>query len=289
MVGTSKGQTMRLLVTGGEGQVGRAFSRQTHDHELLACSRSELDILDPNSISMAIEKYQPDVIVNCGALTDVDRCEVDSELALNTNGYAVGLLAEQAEACGASLVQLSTDYVFDGKKKNGYLETDSTNPISVYGNSKLLGEQLAGSNALIIRTSWVMSLDGNNILVKILRLLDEGNELKFVNDQVGSPTFTFDLVNTTMRLIESEVTGVVHVTNSGSTSWFDFAQQVAEHYGSDPSKVLPVSQSDLDRVAKRPANSILENRRLVDLGLSDLPHYLDSLDHLLRNENRERS
>ena len=128
-----------------------------------------------------------------------------------------------------------------------------------------------------------MSLDGNNILVKILRLLNEDNELRFVNDQVGSPTFTSDLVDTTMRLIESEVTGVVHVTNSGSTSWFDFAQQVTEYCGADPSRVLPVSQSGLDRAAKRPANSILENRRLVDLGLPDLPHYLDSLDSLLRS------
>ena len=289
MVGTSKGQAMRLLVAGGEGQVGRALSRQTHDHELFACSRSELDISDSDSISIAMKKYQPDVIINCGALTDVDKCEVDSELALNTNGYAVGLLAEQAEACGASLVQLSTDYVFDGEKKSPYVETDLTNPISVYGDSKLLGEQLAGPNALIIRTSWVMSLDGNNILVKILRLLNEDNELKFVDDQIGCPTFTSDLVNTTMRLIESKITGVVHVTNSGSTSWFNFAQEVAEHYGSDPSKVLPVSQSDLDRIAKRPANSILENHRLVDLGLPDLPHYLDSLDHLLSNEKRERS
>ncbi|HJM35886.1 MAG TPA: sugar nucleotide-binding protein, partial [Acidimicrobiales bacterium] len=131
---------MRLLVTGGEGQVGRAFSRQNHDHELFACSRSELDILDPDSISVAIEKYQPDVIVNCGALTDVDRCEVDSELALNTNGYAVGLLAEQAEACGASLVQLSTDYVFDGKKNGEYQENNKTNPISIYAKSKFEGE-----------------------------------------------------------------------------------------------------------------------------------------------------
>ena len=283
MVGTSKGQAMRLLVTGGEGQVGKALSRQTFNHEIFTCSRSEMNILDPDSISKATERYRPDVIVNCGALTDVDRCEVDSELALNTNGYAVGLLAEQAEACGASLVQLSTDYVFDGEKENGYLETDLTNPISVYGHSKLLGEQLAGPNALIIRTSWVMSLDGNNILVKILRLLNEDNELRFVNDQVGSPTFTLDLVDTTMRLIESEVTGVVHVTNSGSTSWFDFAQQVTEYCGADPSRVLPVSQSGLDRAAKRPANSILENRRLVDLGLPDLPHYLDSLDSLLRS------
>ncbi len=286
MVGTSKGQTMRLLVTGGEGQVGRAFSRQTHDHELLACSRSELNILDPDSISVAIEKYRPDVIINCGALTNVDMCEVNPDLAISTNGHAVGLLAEQIESCGASLVQISTDYVFDGKKEGSYLETDWTNPISVYGHSKLLGEQLAGSNALIIRTSWVMSLDGNNILVRILRLLNEDNELRFVDDQIGCPTFTDDLANTIMKLIESQISGIVHVTNSGSTSWFDFTQQVAEYIGCDPGKVLPVSQNDLNQAAQRPANSVLENRRLVDLGFPELPHYLDSLDHLLSKEKR---
>ena len=256
---------------------------------MFACSRSELDISDPISISKAIESYRPDVIINCGALTDVDKCETSPELAMNINGHAVGLLATQAEKCGASLVQISTDYVFDGEKVGPYLETDPTKPISVYGQSKLLGEQLAASGALIVRTSWVMSLDGNNILVKILRLLDEGGELKFVDDQIGCPTFTNDLVNAVMKLVESEVTGVVHVTNSGSTSWFDFAQHVAECAGSDPKQVSPISGSELNRPARRPKNSTLENRRLSDLGFPQLPHYLDSLDHLLSNENRDRS
>ena len=280
---------MRILITGGAGQVGKAFSRQVQNHELFACSRSELDISDPISISKAIESYRPDVIINCGALTDVDKCETSPELAMNINGHAVGLLATQAEKCGASLVQISTDYVFDGEKDGPYLETDPTKPISVYGQSKLLGEQLAGSGALIVRTSWVMGLDGNNILVKILRLLDEGGELKFVDDQIGCPTFTDDLVNVVMKLVESDVTGVVHVTNGGSTSWFDFAQHVAECAGSDPKQVSPISGSELNRPARRPKNSALENRRLSDLGFPQLPHYLDSLDHLLSNENRDRS
>tara|TARA_B100000073_G_scaffold51653_5_gene38098 strand:- start:13046 stop:13888 length:843 start_codon:yes stop_codon:yes gene_type:complete len=280
---------MRILITGGDGQVGKAFSRQVQNHELFACSRSELDISDPISISKAIESCRPDVIINCGALTDVDKCETSPELAMNINGHAVGLLATQAEKCGASLVQISTDYVFDGEKDGPYLETDPTKPISVYGQSKLLGEQLAGSGALIVRTSWVMSLDGNNILVKILRLLDEGGELKFVDDQIGCPTFTDDLVNVVMKLVESDVTGVVHVTNRGSTSWFDFAQHVAECAGSDPKQVSPISGSELNRLARRPMNSTLENRRLSDLGFPQLPHYLDSLDHLLSNENRDRS
>ncbi|CAI8371711.1 MAG: dTDP-4-dehydrorhamnose reductase [Acidimicrobiales bacterium AG-410-I20] len=277
---------MRILITGGDGQVGKAFSRQVQNHELFACSRSELDISDPASISKAIERYRPDVIINCGALTDVDKCETSPELAMSINGHAVGLLAAQAEKCGASLVQISTDYVFDGEKDGPYIEADSTKPISLYGQSKLLGEQLAGSNALIIRTSWVMSLDGNNILVKILRLLDEGNELKFVNDQIGCPTFTDDLVNSVMKLIESEVAGVIHVSNSGSTSWFDFAQQVAECAGSDSKQVSPISKSDLNRPARRPANSVLENRRLVDLGFPPLPHYLDSLNQIISNNKR---
>lgn len=280
---------MRILITGGDGQVGKAFSRQVQNHELFACSRSELDISDPISISKAIKSYRPDVIINCGALTDVDKCETSPELAMNTNGHAVGLLTTQAEKCGASLVQISTDYVFDGEKDGPYLETDPTKPISVYGQSKLLGEQLAGSGALIVRTSWVMSLDGNNILVKILRLLDEGGELKFVDDQIGCPTFTDDLVNAVMKLVESEVTGVVHVTNGGSTSWFDFAQHVAECAGSDPKQVSPIGGLELNRPARRPKNSTLENRRLRDLGFPQLPHYLDSLDHLLSNENRDRS
>ncbi|MBD35929.1 MAG: dTDP-4-dehydrorhamnose reductase [Actinobacteria bacterium] len=278
---------MRILITGGDGQVGKAFSRNVQKHELFACSRSELDISNSTSILKAAEKYRPDIIINCGALTDVDKCETSPDLAMEINGHAVGLLAEQAEKCGASLVQISTDYVFDGEKDGPYLETDLTKPISIYGQSKLLGEQLAGSGALVVRTSWVMSLDGNNILVKILRLLNEGGELKFVDDQIGCPTFTDDLVDAVIKLVESKVTGVVHVTNCGSTSWFDFAQLVAECAGSDPKQVSPISGSELNRPARRPKNSILENRRLTNLGFPQLPHYIDSLEQLISKEQRQ--
>ena len=264
---------MKILVTGGHGQLGLALQRQSNHHALVAFSREELDIADTAQINQMIQYEKPDAVINCGAWTDVDACETDPEKALNVSGYAVGALAEATNKVGGQFVQVSTDYVFDGTKESPYLETDKPNPLSAYGKSKLLGEELAGSNALIIRTSWVMSLDGKNMLNTILRLLATDNELHFVDDQVGCPTFTVDLSLAIMTLLEKGAQGIYHVTNTDPTSWYQFACEVADAVNADQNRVHPIATSDLSppRLAPRPRNSVLQNENLQSLGLDLLP------------------
>ena len=178
---------------------------------------------------------------------------------MRINGTAVGILAREANAIGAHLVQISTDYVFDGTKNEPYVETDLPNPLSAYGRSKLLGEQLAGTGNLIVRTAWVMGPDGNNMLKTILRLLEEHAVLHFVNDQVGCPTFTDDLALGILSLIDEQAVGIFHLTNANPISWYQFAQEVATATGANPNRVLPVSTEYLQppRPAPRPQNSVL--------------------------------
>ena len=250
---------MKILVTGGGGQLGLALQRQGGAHDLVAFDRTSLDITDAVQVARVFARERPEAVINCAAWTDVDACEGDPEKAMRINGTAVGTLAREAKNVGAHLVQISTDYVFDGTKKGPYVETDLPNPLSVYGKSKLLGEQLAGHDGLVVRTAWVMGPDGNNMLKTILRLLKEHEVLHFVDDQIGCPTFTDDLAIGILALIAKKETGISHLTNSGSVSWFQFAQEVSIATENDPNRVLPVSTEQLEpsRPAPRPQNSVL--------------------------------
>ena len=256
---------MKVLVTGADGQLGLALRRLSSDHEIVACSRSTLDITDSTSVIRVLGEHRTDVVVNCAAWTDVDGCEGDPGRAMAVNGTAVGVLAEVTDAVGARLAQISTDYVFNGSKIGPYVEDDEPNPVSAYGCSKLVGEQLAGPEALIVRTSWVMGPDGHNMFRTALRLLDGNDDLRFVDDQVGCPTFTDDLADGILRLLEADATGLFHVTNAGPVSWYGFVCEVAEAVGADPGRVHPIATADLDppQPALRPANSVLENRAMT--------------------------
>ncbi|WP_334142036.1 dTDP-4-dehydrorhamnose reductase [Rhabdothermincola sp.] len=276
---------MRVLITGAGGQVGRELVEvfTADGHEVVGFDRASLDLADRDAAMSAICAFEPDAVVNAAAWTAVDACELDPDRAFLVNALGPRYLAEAARVVGAHLVHLSTDYVFDGSKTGPYLEWDQPNPVSVYGRSKLGGEQEVGPTATIIRTSWVCGFHGNNMVKTILRLAAEHDVLSFVDDQRGHPTFADDLAAMIKRLVVERRTGLFHVTNQGAVSWYEFARAVLECAGQDPDRVRPIATSELDppRPAPRPANSVLDNAALRLSGVPLLPHYRHSLDRLV--------
>jgi dTDP-4-dehydrorhamnose reductase len=275
---------MRLLVTGGGGQLATDLARvaAAAGDDVAAPGRDQLDVGNRDSVLAAITSWRPDVVVNAAAWTAVDACESDPDRADLTNGLAVRWLAEGADRVGAHLVQISTDYVFDGTLDRPYHEADVTGPRSAYGRSKLLGEHEAlalGARASVVRTSWVCGVHGANMVKTILRLAGEPGTLRFVDDQVGHPTFTHDLAAALRRIAIDRVSGVVHATNHGAVSWFEFARAVLSAAGHDPSRVEPVATADLHppRPAPRPANSVLDNRVLRAVGHPSLRDFREPL------------
>jgi dTDP-4-dehydrorhamnose reductase len=276
---------MRVLVTGAGGQIGREVVDAFGDHEVIAADHAALDVADRDAVLQAIMSTAPDAVVHAGAWTAVDACEGDPERAFRVNTLGTRHVVEGACRLGAWICYLSTDYVFDGTKPEPYIEWDAPNPVSVYGLSKLGGEQeITGRDATIVRTSWVCGLHGHNVVKTILRLTGEHEKLAFVDDQRGQPTFADDLAPVIRRLVIERRPGVFHVTNHGVVSWFEFARSVLEVAGLDPGRVRPIATADLDppRPAPRPANSVLDNAALRLSGLPVLPHYREPLERLVR-------
>lgn len=261
------------MITGAAGQLGTDLVRAAHARgdEVIAVDRQRLDITDRDAVAALVASEQPESIVNCAAWTAVDDCESDPERAQLVNATAVEYLVAAAESVGAHVLQVSTDYVFDGSKTGGYSEGDAPNPQSVYGASKLRGEQVAADHT-IARISWVCGEHGNNMVKTILRLASEHERLSFVDDQRGHPCFTADLAPKLLDLAAARPGGVFHVTNQGEVSWFEFAQEVLRASGADPERVSPIATADLQpaRPAPRPANSVLANDRLVAEGFGPL-------------------
>ncbi len=275
---------MRILVTGAGGQLGHDLVRTCTDagDEVIACSSAQLDLGDRDSVAQAITGSAPDVVVNAGAWTAVDDCESEPDRAWRVNALGPRWVADAARRVGAHVVQVSTDYVFDGTKDGPYVEWDTPNPQSAYGRSKLGGEREVDASHAIVRTAWVCGAHGKN-MVKTVLALAERPELAFVDDQRGSPTFTADLAAAIRQLAVLRLPGTFHVTNQGATTWYGFVRDILELAGHDPDKVRPISTEDLDppRPAPRPANSVLDNAALRLSGLPLLPHYRDSLERLL--------
>ena len=269
---------MRVLVTGANGQVGTelqsAFPEANAGTELVCVDLPEVDIGDREQVRALVAGTAPDVIVNAAAYTAVDAAEADPDTAWRSNALAVRHLVEAADAAGAHLVHISTDYVFDGSKDSPYLEWDPPNPASVYGASKLGGEieALRGTSVTVARTSWVCSRHGSNMVKTILRVAAEHPELSFVDDQVGHPTFADDLARMLVRLATERRPGLFHVTNAGEVSWYGFAREVLIAAGEDPDRVRPITTADLQppRPAPRPANSVLDNAALRLSGVEPL-------------------
>lgn len=272
---------MKVLLTGTTGQVGWELARTLLPvGEVIAVDRSQADLADLNSLRAIIQHHKPDVIVNPAAYTAVDKAETEQELAFLINAEAPGVMAEEAKKIGALLVHYSTDYVFDGTKSTPYTEDDATNPINIYGQSKLAGEQSIQSVAgdyLILRTSWVYASRGNNFLKTILRLAEEREELKIVADQIGSPTWARLIAETTAHIVRQAMferqsnsfnSGVYNLTSSGETSWYGFAQKIVDivrEQGKVELKIRtihPIPTSDYPLPAKRPTNSRLSNNSL---------------------------
>jgi dTDP-4-dehydrorhamnose reductase len=275
---------MRVLVTGAGGQLGIDLLAACADagDEVYGFDRAHLDVADRSSVLGAVTSLRPDVVVNCAAWTAVDLCEGDEPLAFLQNATAVRWIAEGCHRAGARLVHVSTDYVFDGTLDRPYHEHDLTNPQSAYGRSKLAGEREAlalGPDACVVRTSWVCGANGANMVKTIMRLAADRPELAFVADQIGHPTFTHDLAPALRRLALDRLSGVVHVTNQGVCSWFEFAQAVVSAMGKDPAMVRPIDTADLQppRPATRPANSVLQNSVLAAAGLPLLRDFRDPL------------
>jgi dTDP-4-dehydrorhamnose reductase len=277
---------MKLFVTGAGGQLGHELVEAIHaaGHEPIATTHAQLDITDEEAVRIAIGSAKPDVVIHAAAWTAVDACEGDIEKAMLVNGTASKYVADAAHAIGARVVYISTDYVFDGSKPTAYNENDVPNPQSAYGASKLAGERAMGSDDAIVRISWVCGFHGANMVKTILKLGATMPELKFVDDQIGNPTFADDAAKAIVNIAISGLGEVWHVTNQGVVSWYEFAREVLLTAGMDVAKVKPISTSDLQppRPAKRPANSVLNNGRMIAEGMALLPDFREPLARLVR-------
>jgi dTDP-4-dehydrorhamnose reductase len=281
---------MRLLVTGAGGQLGHDATATAAGDDVLGCTHAQLDVTDRDAVLGAITSWRPDAVIHCAAWTGVDACESDPDRAFATNALAVRWVAEGCARVGAHLVHVSTDYVFDGALDRGYREWDLTNPLGVYGASKLAGEHEAlalGGDAAVVRTSWVCGEHGSNMVHTVLRLAAEGDDspgrLAFVDDQRGCPTFSADLAPLLRRIALDRRSGVHHVTNQGAVSWFEFAREIVAAAGRDPDLVRPISTAELDppRPAPRPANSVLDNAVLRAAGIPLLRDFHEPLTELV--------
>ena len=280
---------MKLLITGANGQLGHELVRATiaAGHEVVATSHETLDITDKLAVDAAITVARPDVVIHAAAWTAVDACESDPDKAMLVNGTATKYIAAAAHAVGAHVVYISTDYVFDGSKTSAYDEEDAPNPQSVYGASKLEGERALGANDAIVRIAWVCGFYGSNMVKTILRLAEQP-QLKFVDDQIGNPTFADDAAEMIVRIATEKRSGTWHVTNQGDVSWYEFARQVLMAAGFDANKVAPIKTHELQppRPAKRPFNSVLNNTSLKRAGIELLPDFRMPLARLVSQIQR---
>ena len=252
-----------ILVVGANGMLGRDLMTVLPG-ELRGVDIGEIDITSPELVRTVMVTLKPEVVVNVAAYTDVDGCETNRDLAFAVNGDGVGHLARASADIGAKLVHISTDYVFDGGKGSPYQEDDSTGPLSVYGQSKLLGEQNARLNPdhLIIRTQWLYGIHGNNFVETMLRLATDRTELSVVDDQIGSPTWTVDLARAIRSLVEAGLRGTYHAANAGFCSWNEFAQAIFTEAGVKI-MVKPMTTTELNRPAPRPLYSTLDCGKLT--------------------------
>jgi len=276
---------MRVLIIGAAGQLGVELVQHCIEmgDDVVAADRSDVDITDAAAVDALIAQHRPDAVINAAAYTAVDACETNVDIALAVNGTAVGIVRAACEKFGAHLVHVSTDYVFDGTLDRPYVETDETNPQSVYGRTKLAGEIAAGSAASIARTSWVCGEHGNNMVKLILRLAAGDAPLAFVDDQRGHPSFTADLAPALRTLALERRAGTFHLTNGGAVSWFEFVGDILEAAGHDGGRVLPIATADLDppRPAPRPANSVLDNAAWRAAGKEPLRDFREPLAELV--------
>ena len=275
---------MNILITGGNGQLGneiQLLQAQYAQHTWLNTDVNELDITDKAAIERFVEANEIDGIVNCAAYTAVDKAESDPQLARKLNADAPAFLAEAVAKRGGRMVQVSTDYVFDGTKHTPYVETDEPCPNSIYGQTKLEGEQAVSKlcpNAMIIRTAWLYSEFGNNFVKTMIRLGREREQLGVIFDQVGTPTYAHDLATAIMTAIDKGIKpGVYHFSNEGVTSWYDFTKSIHRLAGINTCQVSPLHTAEYPTPACRPAYSVLDKTKIKDAYGIEIPHWEESL------------
>lgn len=279
---------MKILITGANGMLAKSVkARLKEGNELICTDVADLDITDEKAVIKFIEKNKPEYIVNCAAFTAVDKAEEVYDLAEKINANGPGNLAKAAKTVDATLVHISTDYVFDGDLDvtKSYVETDAVGPVTVYGKTKLHGEEQVKANTdkyYIFRTAWLYG-DGNNFVRTMLKLGNEKDEISVVADQHGSPTYAEDLANIIAEAIEKKIPyGLYHSTNQGFTTWYDFTKKIFE-LADIKCNVKPVTSEEFIRPAKRPKNSKLNKQKLLDQGVT-VPEWEDGLKRYLETE-----
>ncbi len=285
----------KIFLIGSNGQVGQELQQTlTKVGEVINVNRQTMNLTSPKNIRQVIQEVQPDVIINAAAYTAVDKAESEADIAFAINAIAPAIIAEEAKKIGAFLLHISTDYVFDGQKNTPYLETDETHPIGVYGQTKLAGEQGIEKNGdlyVILRTAWVYGTQGKGKFVKtMLRLGQQKEQLGIVTDQIGTPTWSYDIANTITQMLTklnlTETRDIYHFTNSGLTSWYDFAVAIFEEgkkigFPLIINQVNPITTEDYPTPAKRPAYSVLSGKKTSSLLGYNAPYWRDSLKQML--------
>ena len=280
----------RILITGANGQLGQSIAEMSKNHKEIECffvTRNELDITNEDLVNHYFDDKSFDFVINCAAYTAVDKAEDDQENAFLVNAKATEFLAKISNVKNIPFIHVSTDYVFDGTESVPRLETDQTNPIGVYGQTKLDGENLALANnpkTIILRTAWVYSRFGNNFVKTMLRLFNDKDSISVVADQIGSPTNAIDLANAILEIVSKDelVYGIYNYSNEGECSWFEFAQKIKEFSGSSI-EINPVPTSAYPTKAKRPAYSLLDKSKIKEVYQLEIPAWEDSLKEELKH------
>lgn len=279
---------MRILITGGGGQLGSDCSIiLSHAHDVIVKDSKGLDISDRDEVDRAIQDYKPDIILNCAAYTKVDKAETEREKAWNVNVEGLRNLSRGIKRDRGRLIHISTDYVFDGKKEppEPYTEDDKPSPISYYGMTKLEGERAIMEtidNYTIIRTAWLYGINGHNFLKTMLRLSinNPEKEIRVVNDQFGSPTWSYTLARQISIIIDTDKRGIYHATSEGYCTWYELAVYFLNQMGIKHN-IIPCTTEEYPTPAARPRNSILENKRLKEDGINIMPYWMDDIDRFV--------
>jgi len=285
---------MKVLVIGSDGQLGLEFQKISSSYDSLSWVFSNiktLDLLISDSISSFLNNINPSIIINCAAYTSVDKAEAESKLAYIINYKAVDIISRWTRDNNKKLVHISTDYVFDGLSKLPLSENSITTPVNEYGRSKLKGEQVCLNNdpsSIIIRTSWLYSSFGKNFVKTMIELMKKNKSVKVVNDQIGSPTYAYDLAKVIIEIImnSKNKSGLFHYSNEGETSWFEFARSIKELYNLE-CKIIGVSSEEFKTLAKRPKYSLLNKSKIKTTFNLEIPSYEQSLKNcieIIKNE-----
>jgi dTDP-4-dehydrorhamnose reductase len=285
---------MKIVIIGAGGQLGSdCCNLLSTDHQTIGCDLPRIDIGNKESVDTYLNETRPEVIVNCAAYTAVDACETELDLSWKINAEGPKFIAQAADRLGSRLIHISTDYVFDGTKPapQAYFETDAPNPLSQYGRSKLAGEQAVAdscANHVILRTAWLYSAYGKNFLKTMLKLAlgNPQRQLKVVDDQYGSLTWSFTLTQHIRRLLHSDLTGILHATSEGHSTWYGAARYFLDAMGVTYS-MRPCTTAEYPTPAHRPANSILENQVLKQAGIATFGSWQEDIDRFV-GEHREQ-